>query len=452
MQRSPDRVAALTSQYEQVRTLTDTLVEPLSAEDQLVQSMADVSPTKWHRAHTTWFFETFVLGAYQPDYVVVDPAYSYLFNSYYEAVGPRQPRAERGMLSRPSVDEISGYRGAVDASMIAFLKELEEDDPELLDLIELGLHHEQQHQELLLMDIKHVLWTHPLHPSYSDDLVAAPSAGPAQSAKPLSWTAFEAGLIDIGHDGDGFSFDNELPRHQTFVAPFEIANRLVTCGEWLAFINDGGYERADLWLSEGWQTVQTNQWDAPLYWFENDDEWQVFTLSGPRALRLDEPVAHVSLFEADAYARWADARLATEAEWEHAANHVLVEGNFADSGVLHPVPETGSGLQQLFGDVWEWTSSSYSPYPGFATAPGAVGEYNGKFMINQAVSARRSCGHTPGHTRSTYRNFFPASARWQFGGVRLARGSVNMTSADWRSHGRRPPARRLGSDRRCATT
>ena len=422
MQRLPERVVALTSQFEQVRALTDTLVEPLSAEDQLVQSMADVSPTKWHRAHTTWFFETFVLAPNQPGYVDVDPSYDYLFNSYYEAVGPRQPRAERGMLSRPSVDEIAEYRAAVDSSMIAFLKELDDHDPALLDLIELGLHHEQQHQELLLMDIKHVFWTHPFKPRYSD-LTGRGGHAVSQAAAPVSWTGFEGGLIDIGHQGSGFAFDNELPGHQTFVGNFEIADRLITCGEWLEFMDAGGYETVGLWLSEGWETARTNEWDAPLYWFKEAGEWRIFSLSGSRPLRLDEPVVHVSLFEADAYARWAGARLPTEFEWEHATEQVLDDGNFVESGMLHPVPAVESGLQQMFGDVWEWTSSSYSPYPGFSPAPGAVGEYNGKFMINQAVLRGGSAVTPGGHIRATYRNFFPASARWQFGGVRLARGA-----------------------------
>jgi ergothioneine biosynthesis protein EgtB len=407
----PRAPAAAGERYASVRRLTDDLAGPLSAEDQTIQSMPDVSPTKWHRAHTTWFFETFVLAPNDPTYRPVEPAYEYLFNSYYEAVGPRHPRAQRGLLSRPSVDEVAEYRRHVDDAMAAFLAR---DVPErVASLVELGLHHEQQHQELLLMDIKHVLSINPLQPRYDDLRVDAPRAN-----RPHGWIERAGGLVDIGHAGGGFAFDNESPRHTTYVHPFAVADRAVTCGDWLEFIADDGYARPDLWLSDGWSTVQADGWDAPLYWSRTNGDWHVFTLAGPKPVDPAEPVCHVSYYEADAYARWRGARLPTEAEWESVAASRPEAGTAFDRTRLHP---TAIGDAGFFGATWEWTSSAYLPYPGFTPAPGAVGEYNGKFMVNQHVLRGGSCATPPGHTRPTYRNFFPPVSRWPFTGVRLAR-------------------------------
>lgn len=407
----------LLARYRHVRDTTERLAAPLHPEDQVVQSMPDVSPTKWHRAHVTWFFETFLLDEHLANYHEHHPQYRVLFNSYYEQIGERHPRPQRGLLSRPTVDEIATYRAHVDAAMTDFLSECS--DPSLLQLVELGLHHEQQHQELLLMDIKHVLSINPLQPSYR---IGSGERG--LTPKPLKWIEFTGGLAEIGHpDGGGFSFDNEAPRHTTFLQPFALADRAVTNAEWLAFIDGGGYQRADLWLSDGWATVQANDWTAPLYW-RGVDPWSIFTLTGPQPVRLDEPVCHVSFYEADAYARWAGARLPTEAEWEVAAESIALHAsaNLLDADHLHPGPApAGDGLRQMFGDVWEWTSSAYLGYPGYRPPEGAVGEYNGKFMSGQMV-LRGGCAVTPpGHIRPTYRNFFPPYARWAFSGIRLAR-------------------------------
>jgi ergothioneine biosynthesis protein EgtB len=401
--------------YCEVRDLTERLAAPLAPEDQVVQSMPDVSPTKWHRAHTTWFFETFLLGPHLPGYEIFHPTYAYLFNSYYEGAGPRHTRSERGLLSRPTVADVADYRAHVDAAMQRLM--MRGDAP--FDLLQLGLHHEQQHQELILMDIKHVLSRNPLHPAY-DDLSIAPSG----STPSMAWLEFDGGLVAVGHDGEDFAFDNECPRHDTYLAPFRIADRPVTNGEWQEFMADGGYQRADLWLSDGWYAVQAGEWQAPLYWEHDGDRWCSMTLAGLRPVPDDEPVCHVSHYEADAFARWAGARLPTEFEWEHAVVSSGLEpsaGRYLDVRVLHPRPApAGSGLRQAFGDVWEWTASPYVAYPGFRTAPGAVGEYNGKFMSNQIV-LRGGCSATPvGHLRATYRNFFPPSARWAFSGLRLA--------------------------------
>ncbi len=410
------------AQYLTVRTTTERLAEPLSAEDQVIQSMDDVSPTKWHRAHVTWFFETFLLP--RLDGYEADPTYGYLFNSYYEAVGERHPRPHRGLISRPSVDEVTDYRHRVDEAMIRLLETDVVDDPEFQDLLVLGLNHEQQHQELLLMDIKHVLSSTILQAPYRSSNAPSARFQSAESA-PLTWSEFEGGILPVGHDGSGFAFDNEGPRHDVLLRPYRLANRLVTNGDWLEFIADGGYDRAEHWLSDGWHHINRTGWRHPMYWsqsVESDHEsWIQYTLDGPVALRLDEPVVHVSYYEADAYARWAGARLPTEFEWESATTSQPVTGNLLPSSNLHPMPaEPEDGLQQLFGDVWEWTASPYVAYPGFAPAPGAVGEYNGKFMIDQQV-LRGGCAVTPGgHIRPTYRNFFPAKARWHFGGLRLA--------------------------------
>ncbi len=408
-------IVDLAQRFAALRTLTEELAEPLSPEDQTVQSMPDASPTKWHRAHTTWFWETFLLVPYVDDYEPFDEDYAFLFNSYYEAAGPRHGRGERGLLSRPSAADIGRYRLHVTSAMTELLSG--EVSTDVAELVELGIQHEKQHQELLLMDAKHMLAQHPTFPRYRNWEHLQTLEAPA-----LRWEAVAGGLVEIGHDGDNFAFDNETPRHETLIQPFELASRLVTTGEWLEFMNDGGYETARHWLSEGWATVNNEGWRAPEYWHEIDGEWHVFTLDGLRPLDFSEPVCHVSLFEADAYATWSGARLPTEFEWEVAAQRYAVEGNLLDMGALHPTTAVvGSRLQQLFGDVWEWTASAYLPYPGFEVADGAVGEYNGKFMSNQHV-LKGGCALSPtDHVRASYRNFFPARSRWAMTGVRLAR-------------------------------
>jgi ergothioneine biosynthesis protein EgtB len=401
-----------------VRRRTLALSAPLEIEDYGVQSMPDASPAKWHLAHTTWFFERFVLSEALPRFRVYDERYEYLFNSYYDAVGPRHARAERGLLTRPTVDEVIAYRGYVDARL-GELFSLDGAAAGCSSRIELGLHHEQQHQELLLTDIKHAFSRNPLEPAYG---VATPRA--VAQATPLHWHAFRGGLHEIGAEGDGFCFDNELPRHQQYVPSFEIAHRLVTNGEYLEFIRDGGYARPELWLSDGWQHRSQHNWQHPLYW--SDDLESQFTLAGRRTLDPAEPVCHVSYYEADAYARWAKARLPTEAEWEIAARSVETTGNFVESGRLQPNAATRSPrLQQMFGDVWEWTASPYMPYPGFRAGEGALGEYNGKFMANQFVLRGGSCVTPADHIRRSYRNFFYPHQRWQFTGIRLARETLD---------------------------
>jgi ergothioneine biosynthesis protein EgtB len=427
MPEGPEGVeaAVLACRYRDVRELTEELAAPLSPEDQTVQSMPDVSPTKWHRAHTSWFFETFLLVPGLPGYRPFHSDYGYLFNSYYEAVGARHPRPERGLLSRPGAAEVGKYRAHVDEAMERLLdRDLE---PARAALVELGLNHEQQHQELLLMDIKHVLSCNPLRPAYAE----RPAPPPGRPA-PLGWLDHPGGEVEIGHRGPGFAFDNECPRHPVRLAPFALGDRLVTCGEWRDFMADDGYARPELWLSDGWATVNAGGWQAPLYWSpDGAGDWTVFTLSGERPVDPAEPVAHVSLYEADAYATWCHARLPTEAEWEAVAAATAAPdspgdpgdpgdpGRFLDRAALHPRPAAGG--PQLFGDLWEWTRSAYAPYPGFCPAPGAVGEYNGKFMVNQYVLRGGCCATPPGHVRPTYRNFFPAGARWPFTGLRLAR-------------------------------
>ncbi len=372
-----------------VREHTERLAASLSPEDQTVQSMPDASPAKWHLAHTTWFFETFVLRPHSADYRIFDAAFPYLFNSYYEAAGPRHPRPQRGLITRPGVSEILAYRAHVTAAMIEYLMS---GDTEIEPLVELGLHHEQQHQELLLMDAKHLLSLNPLKPAY----------GPMRELRPCAehdadWLTFAGGLLEIGHDGVGFAFDNEGPRHRVWLEPFALASQPVTCGEYLAFIEDGGYRRPELWLSAGWDCVRTREWVAPLYWERDEQGWRVFTLAGLKPVDPAEPVCHVSGFEAAAFAKWAGKRLPLEAEWEVAADRLL------DAGL-----------------VWEWTASPYIAYPGYREPEGAIGEYNGKFMANQMV-LRGGCVATPaGHARPTYRNFFPLDARWMYGGIRLA--------------------------------
>ncbi|MBL0210044.1 MAG: ergothioneine biosynthesis protein EgtB [Holophagaceae bacterium] len=379
--------------YLAVRGKTTELSAPLTPEDQVVQAMPDASPTKWHLAHTTWFFETFILVPGLRDYRLFDPAYGFLFNSYYNAIGQRQPRNQRGLLTRPGLQEILAYRRHVDAAMEAFLQTSPGPDPALL---ELGLNHEQQHQELILTDIKYLLGSQPLKPAYRPAPTSAPTPAP-----PSKWIAFDEGLRAIGHGGKQFAFDNEGPRHKVFVNAFELASRPVSSGEYLEFMHDGGYAKPELWLSDGWDAVRAQRWDAPLHWRKSEEGWKVFTLQGEQELDPGRPVCHLSHYEADAYARWAGARLPTEFEWEAASGH--------------PAPA------QTSGDVWEWTASAYLPYPGFRIAEGAVGEYNGKFMSGQMVLRGGSVATPPGHIRPTYRNFFPPSARWQFSGLRLAR-------------------------------
>jgi ergothioneine biosynthesis protein EgtB len=407
------------ARYRRVRHDTEVLCAPLVCEDYIVQSMPDVSPTKWHLAHTAWFFETFLLSPHVPGYVPFDPHFAYLFNSYYVGVGDRHCRQNRGLLSRPTVAEVYEYRRHVDEAMERFLSGLDGAElGRLGPIIELGLHHEQQHQELMLTDIKHVFWVNPMRPAYRGRVA---EEGVARRG-PLDWVGVDGGVRWIGHDGDGFAFDNEGPRHRAFLEPFQIGSRLVTNGEYKAFMEDGGYRRAELWLSLGWATVRAEEWQAPLYWVQDGGHWLNHSLAGMRPVDDAEPVCHVSYFEADAYARWAGARLPTEAEWEVAAGGVPVTGNFVGAGRFHPAPAAGGGrLEQMFGDVWEWTGSGYLPYPGYRPAPGALGEYNGKFMCNQFVLRGGSCATPSDHVRRTYRNFFPPDARWQFSGIRLAR-------------------------------
>ena len=402
------QVVSIAERFSSSRALTDRLAAPLSAEDQTAQSMPDASPVKWHRAHTTWFYEEFVLGSrsYEP----YDASFRYLFNSYYEAVGPRHPRPERGLVTRPGIEEIGRYRSHVGAAVEALLA-MDPSDA-VLTLVELGINHEQQHQELLVMDVKHLLSRHAFGPAY----ITRPEEANV-AAVPLTWRGIEGGLHAIGAT-DGFCFDNEGPQHRVFVEDFEIAARTVTVEDWLAFMADAGYQRPDLWLSDGWYAVQREGWRAPDYWWDVDGTWMTFTTAGVRGLRSGEPVVHVSYFEADAYARWAGARLPTEFEWEVAAGAVEPRrGQLLDLERLHP----GLAGDHMVGDVWEWTASAYLPYPGFTPAAGAVGEYNGKFMNDQHVLRGASCATPAGHERITYRNFFPAPSRWAFSGLRLAR-------------------------------
>jgi ergothioneine biosynthesis protein EgtB len=405
--------------YVSVREATLALAAPLSAEDCAIQSMPDASPVKWHLAHTTWFFETFILAPHREGYRFFEPAYRALFNSYYNAVGDRHPRPERGLLSRPALEEVLAYRDYVDAAMLEMMAD-EGALARLVALVELGLNHEQQHQELILTDVKHLLSRNPLKPAYRKQWPLTPI-----QARKRGWISFEAGTYEIGHAGAGFCFDNEMPRHRVWLDPFQIATHPVTHGDFIEFMEDGGYRRPELWLSAGWDMVTARGWQAPQYWERREGRWHSFTLHGEAPVDPQTPICHVTFYEAEAFARWANERLPTEAEWEVAARGAALEGNFLESGALHPLalreaPEDGT-LAQAFGDVWEWTRSDYGPYPGFRLPAGAIGEYNGKFMSGQYVLRGGSCATPASHIRATYRNFFPPDARWQFSGLRLAR-------------------------------
>ena len=414
-----DSAASLGRHYQFVRRRTEALCEPLSCEDYVIQSMPEASPVKWHLAHTTWFYETFILTPHLKDYRPFHPQYEVLFNSYYEAVGPRWPRAQRGLLSRPTVEEVYRYRQHVDGYIERLFQPANANEFALVaETLRLGLHHEQQHQELILTDLQHAWAANPLHPVYRSDQPDGSTPLPAPA-----WVSFEGGVVSIGHEGEGFAFDNESPQHRVLLQGFRLANRLVTNEEYLQFLAAGGYDRPDLWLSDGWAVRCTEGWTAPLYWQQHDGEWFTTTLGGFRQLDRQAPVCHVSYYEADAYARWAGARLPTEAEWEVAANGPL-RGHFQESGRLRPsatpAPDDCGPLYQMYGDVWQWTASPYVGYPGYRPVRGALGEYNGKFMCNQLVLRGASCATPRSHARLTYRNFFPPEARWQFSGIRLA--------------------------------
>ena len=429
------RLEGLLGRFHRIRNFTDTLCSGLEPEDYVVQSMADVSPTKWHLAHTTWFFETFILKKFFAGYRAEIPEYAYLFNSYYNAAGDMHRRDLRGLISRPTVQETQRYRASIDSHIDDLLSDADE---KVLDEIEpilvLGIHHEQQHQELLITDIKHVFAQNPLYPVFRDVALACSQSLGRMPNPHLHFIDFEEATVAVGHDGHGFAYDNEGPRHQALVPAFSLASRPVTNGEYIEFIEHNGYTRPEFWLSLGWMTVNEQRWQAPLYWTKRDGAWWHFTLSGFRPVDESEPVTHVSYFEADAYANWAGARLPTEFEWERAALDCPIEGNFLESELFHPAPwhrhpaddhglkaHATKALHQMFGDVWEWTRSAYSPYPGYHATPGALGEYNGKFMCNQYVLRGGSCATSRSHIRRTYRNFFQPEKRWQFTGIRLAR-------------------------------
>jgi ergothioneine biosynthesis protein EgtB len=419
---SSARVERLLARFHQIRDFTTSLCAGLEPEDYVVQSMPDVSPTKWHLAHTTWFFETFILKKFVRGYRAEVPEYAYLFNSYYNTAGDMHRRDLRGLISRPTVREAQRYRASIDLHIDDLLSGAGE---RLLDEIEpivvLGFHHEQQHQELLLTDIKHVFSQNPLYPVFRKRNINIA----VEKVAPMRFVEFEETTASIGHNGDGFAYDNEGPRHQALIPAFSLASRPVTNGEYIEFIEDNGYTRPEFWLSLGWMAVNEQRWQAPLYWTKRDGAWWNFTLSGFRSVDESEPVTHASYFEADAYANWAGARLPTEFEWECAALDCPVEGNFVEDENFHPRAWSTSGhdlrLHQMFGDVWEWTRSSYAPYPGYRAMPGALGEYNGKFMCNQYVLRGGSCATSRSHIRRTYRNFFQPEKRWQFTGIRLAR-------------------------------
>ena len=398
------------------RRLSTALAAPLSDEDQVVQANDDASPAKWHLAHTTWFFEAFVLAPFLEGYSLFDARVEYCFNSYYESVGPRQPRGRRGLLTRPSAEEVRAYRGHVDAALERLCADGDA-YAKAAELIELGINHEQQHQELLLTDILSLFASGPLKPAYRQ---ASPGVL-VRDVAPLDWVSFDGGIVEIGHGGEGFAYDNEGPRHEELIRPFKLASRCVSNGEWIEFIKSGGYTTPTLWLADGWAAVNTENWTGPLYFEEAEGGYMQMSLLGFRPVDLAAPVTHISYYEADAFARFAGCRLPSEFEWEVAASNVPVSGRTLGADLLRPMPaDAGGGLRQIYGDVWEWTGSAYLPYPGFKTAPGAVGEYNGKFMCNQFVLKGASCATPDGHIRPTYRNFFYPHQRWQFTGLRLA--------------------------------
>jgi len=404
----------------ETRRLSLELAEPLSAEDMTVQAMDDASPTKWHLAHVTWFFETFILSKHLPGYQAFDDTFNYCFNSYYESQGPRQPRPKRGLLTRPSSERVLAYRAHVDAGLAKLFAKGVSPSSQIARLVEVGINHEQQHQELLLTDILALFAANPLHPAYRPK----PPAAASDAAEPLRWLEFAGGIVKIGHDGKGFAWDNELPQHEALIHPFALADRLVSNGEWLKFIADGGYRTASLWLADGWALLNREGWQAPLYWQARDGRWLAMSLRGLNPIEPAAPVAHVSYYEADAYARWAGKRLPSEFEWELAAQRLPVVGNTLASKALRPLPAEGHAGEgtpcQMFGDVWEWTQSAYLPYPGYRPLAGALGEYNGKFMVSQQVLRGGSCATPAGHSRASYRNFFYPHQRWQFMGLRLA--------------------------------
>lgn len=423
METQTQTIKSISKRFMDVRDLTMKLVQPLETEDFIIQSHPDVSPPKWHLAHTTWFFERFVLKEYFENYREFHPKYDFLFNSYYETVGPFQPRHQRGVLSRPSIQDVFQYRSYIDNYIVDLLSQLEGSQSEKTDkvhsLIEIGMQHEQQHQELILMDVKYNFYVNPLHPAYKES-----KSGSSEKIEP-SFHTYDGGLIEIGHNGEGFAFDNEGPNHKVWLEPFKLADQPVTNGEYLEFIEAGGYQKPYYWLSDGWNTVKKNDWQAPLYWSKDEDgEWYIFTLGGNKKLDPHQPVVHVSFYEADAFSRWVGKRLPTEAEWEHAARDLEIKGNTMDTGNYHPAASNGSAGSKMFGDVWEWTASAYSPYPGSKPLEGALGEYNAKFMCNQMVLRGGSCATPQDHIRNTYRNFFPADKRWQFSGFRLAEDAL----------------------------
>jgi ergothioneine biosynthesis protein EgtB len=413
-----ESLASLRDRLLATRRLSLALAAPLSDEDQVVQANDDASPAKWHLAHTTWFFEAFLLRRFLDGYRLFDEAFEYCFNSYYESVGPRHPRAKRGLLTRPSADAVRAYRAHVDAALETLCRR--ELPRQAAELIELGINHEQQHQELLLTDILSLFASEPLKPAYR----AANPGVLVREAAPLNFISFDGGIFEIGHDGEGFAYDNEGPRHEELIRPFKLADRCVTNAEWIAFVEDGGYATPTLWLADGWAMVRDQGWKGPLYWEEAEGGYAQMSLLGFRPVDPAAPVTHVSYYEADAFARWAGYRLPTEFEWEIASRSVPAEGRDLGADHLRPMPASnGAGLRQMIGDVWEWTGSAYLPYPGFKAAPGAVGEYNGKFMCNQFVLRGGSCATPEGHIRRTYRNFFYPHQRWQFTGLRLAADS-----------------------------
>jgi ergothioneine biosynthesis protein EgtB len=410
------RIDNLVSRYQSVRSHSEKLCQPLAVEDYGIQTMADVSPPKWHLAHTSWFFETFILRHYYSGYQVYHAKFPYLFNSYYEQAGSFHPRPERGLLSRPTVEEVYRYRIYVDQHMLELLRDSQLVTDAVRERTILGLHHEQQHQELLLTDIKHIFGYNPLNPAYRKLMTP-----PHQIPSALQWHEYDAGIYEIGAGEDvGFAFDNERPRHKLYLNPFRVASRPVTNGEFLEFMQAGGYRRPEYWMSDGWKTVKTQNWQAPLYWQKNEGEWWYMTLGGMRHVDEGAPVCHVSFYEADAFARWSGKRLLSEAEWEVVASDKPVKGNLRETDFLQPIASAEEGITQLYGDVWEWTQSAYGPYPGYQPLSGVLGEYNGKFMCSQIVLRGGSCV-TPGdHIRASYRNFFYPADRWQFSGIRLA--------------------------------